>query len=354
MQTSNSTSTPIITKDDIRKIKHYIATAKALPVTLEAVEQQLKTKKTNIVGLEPYDVVDLYCKIINNANSWKDIEGSMKRVGGSLATFSEDLESFGQDIIDAIVTMPGYQNYIGTIETMSEEEINSLPPLEIGKTEKNRFGSIKEALEFIGRSIDDKKLSSQDIVARLKYFKAELHDEVQIGIGAKLKLASNEEINRQITQINQKIDEAQKRIDEKTRATSPTFFDHVMGFVNPLGSLHYKVVADLQKVHLSPLIREREQLTEQVKQKSILAGTLLELHSELDSLITYVEGAITSTSQLETLWISTSEYINASNNKVAGINDFLTLRSFVSSLKIILRNWKSIQNNANALITAFD
>lgn len=110
----------------------------------------------------------------------------------------------------------------------------------------------------------------------------------------------------------------------------------------------------MQKVQLSPLIREREQLTETIKQKNILAGTLLELHSELDSLITYVEGAITSTAQLETLWISTSEYINSSRNKVTGINDFLTLRSFVSSLKVILKNWKSIQNNANALVTAFD
>ncbi|MEB0223132.1 alpha-xenorhabdolysin family binary toxin subunit A [Pseudomonas sp. 10S4] len=354
MQMSNNTSTPIITKDDIRKIKHYIATAKALPTTIEEVEQQLRTKKTNIVGLEPYDVVSLYHKIINNANSWRDIESSMKRVGGSLSAFSEDLESFGQDIIDAIVTMPGYQNYTGTIKDMSEEEINSLPPLEIGKTEKNRFGSIKDSLTFIASSIDDKKLSSMDVLARLKYFKVELSEEVHMGIGSKLKLASNEEINRQITQLNQKIDETQKRIDEKTRETSPNFFDHVMGFINPLGSLHHRLVADMQKVQLSPLIREREQLTETIKQKNILAGTLLELHSELDSLITYVEGAITSTAQLETLWISTSEYINSSRNKVTGINDFLTLRSFVSSLKVILKNWKSIQNNANALVTAFD
>jgi hypothetical protein len=354
MQMSNNDSTPIITKDDIRRIKHYIATAKALPITLEEVEQQLKTKKTNIVGLEPFDIVSLNHKIINNANSWKDIESSMKRVGGSLSTFSDDLESFGQDIIDAIVTMPGYQNYIGTIDSMSEEEINSLPPLEIGKAEKNRFGSIKESFEFIGHSIDEKKLNSMDILARLKYFKTEINDEVHVGIGAKLKLASSDEINRQITQINQKIDETQKRIDERTRETSPTFFDHVMGFINPLNSVHYTLVAELQKTYLSPLIQEREQLTEQVKQKSILSGALLELHSELDSLITYVEGAITSTSQLETLWISTSEYINASKNKLTGINDFLTLRSFVSSLKVILKNWKSIQNNANTLITAFD
>ncbi|RON54619.1 alpha-xenorhabdolysin family binary toxin subunit A [Pseudomonas frederiksbergensis] len=354
MHLSSNTSTPIITKDDIRKIKHYIATAKALPVTLEEVEQQLKTKTTNIVGLEPFDVVSLYHKIINNANAWKDIEFSMKRVGGSLSTFSEDLESFGQDIIDAIVTMPGYQSYLGTIGNMTENEINSLPPLEIGKAEKNRFGSISESLAFIGRSIDDKKLSSVDILERLKYFKTELNNEVHIGIGAKLKLASTDEINRHITQINQKIDESQKRIDEKTRETSATFFDHVMGFVNPLGSRHYKLVADLQKVHLSPLIREREQLTEQIKQKSILSGTLLELHSELDSLMTYIEGAITSTAQLETLWGSTSDYINASKNKLSGIHDFLTLRSFVSSFKVILKNWKNIQNNANALITAFD
>lgn len=121
------------------------------------------------------------------------------------------------------MTMPGYQNYTGTIKDMSEEEINSLPPLEIGKTEKNRFGSIKDSLTFIASSIDDKKLSSMDVLARLKYFKVELSEEVHMGIGSKLKLASNEEINRQITQLNQKIDETQKRIDEKPEKHRLTF-----------------------------------------------------------------------------------------------------------------------------------
>ncbi|WPN57218.1 MULTISPECIES: alpha-xenorhabdolysin family binary toxin subunit A [unclassified Pseudomonas] len=354
MQTNSNPPTPIITKDDIQKIKRYVTTAKALPITLNEVEQQLNTQKTGIIGLEPFDVLSLYHKIINNANSWTDIESSMKRVSGSLATFSEDLESFGQDIIDAIVTMPGYQNYIGTLDNMSEEEISLLPPLEIGRTEKNRFGSIQESLKFIASSIDEKKLSSLDVLTRLKFFKDEMSNEVQPGIGSKLKLANSEDINRQITALNKVIDEAQKRIDEKMRETSPNFFDYIFSGYSPVGFLHSGNLELLQKTHVAPLLRQREQLTQQIKQKSILAGTLVELHGDLDSLLTYVQGAITSTAQLETLWISISEYINASRNKVAGINDFLTLRSFVSSLKIILKNWKTIQNNANTMIVAFD
>ncbi|MBA5978916.1 hypothetical protein HT737_01225, partial [Pseudomonas sp. MD195_PC81_125] len=89
---------PLITKDDIRKIKNYISAAKALPRNIEDVERQLKTKHTGITGLELTDIVQLNHTIINNANSWIDIEYSMKRVAGSLSTFSEDLESFGQEI----------------------------------------------------------------------------------------------------------------------------------------------------------------------------------------------------------------------------------------------------------------
>lgn len=354
-----SSSTPLVTKDDIRKIKNYISAAKALPRTIEDVEKQLKTNYTGIVGLEPFDIVTLNHTIINNANSWTDIEYSMKRVAGSLATFSEDLESFGQDIIDAIVTMPGYINYLGTLDTLTEEEINSLPPLEIGKAEKNRFGSIKESLVFIANSIDEKKLSSQDVTTRLKYFKTELNDKVSISLGEKLKLAGNEQINRQITELNDAIDKAQKDVEQKTRETEPNFFEHILGFIagsqNPLGISPYYIFLEIEQAkQLRPLITQRDLLAEQVKQKNILAGTLLEFQAGLDSMSLYVGGAIQSTSQLETLWISITDYISASQNKVMGMHDFLTLRSFVSSFKVVLKNWKTVQNNSNHLITAFD
>ena len=353
-------SNPLVTKDDIRKIKNYISAAKALPRNIEDVERQLKTRHTGIIGLEPIDIVQLNHMIINNANSWSDIEYSMKRVAGSLSTFSEDLENFGQEIIDAIVTMPGYINYLGTIDSLSEEEITRLPPLEIGKAEKNRFGSIQESLAFIERSIGEKKLSSVDVSERLKYFKIDLNDKVAVNIGEKLRLAGDAQLNRQLTELNVAIDRANKLIEEKTRETAPDFFDHILGFVaaykgGPLSSsVYYKTLELQQNTHLRPLIAQRDQLAEQIKQTNILAGTLMEFQSGLDSMSLYVEGAIQSTSQLETLWISVTDYINASQNKVMGMHEFLTLRSFVSSFKIVIKNWKTVQANANQLIHAFD
>ncbi|WP_460368241.1 alpha-xenorhabdolysin family binary toxin subunit A [Pseudomonas sp. Tul1A2] len=351
MQTS---STKSITKNDIKKIKDYIATAQSLPRSIADIEKQLQAKNTGIVGLEPFDIVELNHKVINNANSWGDIEYAMKRVGGSLAAFSEDLENFGQEIIDAITTMPGYLNYLGTISTLTEDEINSLPPLEIGKTEKNRFGSIQESLVFIADSIDEKKLNSQDVILRLQYFKAELNNIVAPGIGSKMKLANNNEINRQITDLNLAIDKAQARLDEKIREAEPNFFEHFLAFISPYPRGVYQTLELFEIKNIAPLREQRDQLVEQVKQKDILAGTLLQLHTDLDSLLIYVDGAIQSTSQLETVWVSISEYINSSKNKVMGMHDFLTLRSFVSSLRVVLKNWKTIQTNSNALIAAFN
>lgn len=346
---------PYITKNDIKKIKNYIFAAKELPQSTEDVEKQLKTDHTDIVGLELIDIVELYISITKNASLWADIEYSMKRVASSLATFSEDLESFGQNIIDAIETMPGYIDYLGTIDSLTEEEINSLPPLEIGKTERNRFGSIQESLAFIASSIEEKKLSSQDVNERLKYFKSDLNDKVAINIGEKLKLASDEQINRQLTALNADIDLAQQRIDEKTKETEPNFFEHILGFIaGEASSTYYLLLKIQQNTHLRPLITQRDLLTEQVKQKNILAGTLMEFQSGLNSMSIYVEGAIQSTSQLETLWISITDYINASQNKVMGMKDFLTLRGFVSSFKVVLKNWKIVQTNSNQLISAFD
>ncbi|PQP05659.1 hypothetical protein C5612_03210 [Pseudomonas frederiksbergensis] len=349
-----SASPPIVTKGDIQRIKEYITAAKSLPVSIDDVKILLKSEHTGIAGLEPYDIANTCAKIVTNANSWNDIELSMKRVAGSLQTFSEDLRYFGDDIIAAIETMPGYQNYIGTIEGLTDEEIAKLPELKIGQDEKNRFPSIKDSIQFIASSIEQKKTSSTDIQLRLKHFKTELTNVVAVLIGEKLKLAGDHELNAEITRLNAAIDEAQRLVDEKTREYEPNFFESFMSFIDPLGYKLLQIKAMLQDAHVAPLIRRRDELTEQVRKKSILTGTLLTLHTRLYSVDSYIIGAAESTAHLETLWITISEYIDSSKNKIDGIHVFLTLRSFVSSLKVVLSNWKNIESNAKALIKAFD
>jgi hypothetical protein len=350
----NAISPPIITKGDIIRIKEYISEAKKLPTNLDDVKTLLKSDNTGIAGLEPYDIATTCAKIVTNAHSWNDIELSMKKIAGSLRAFSEDLRYFGDDIIATIETMPGYQNYIGTIEGLTDEEIAKLPELKIGSDEKNRFPSIKDSIQFIASSIEQKKTSSTDIQRRLKNFKTELTDVVAVSIGEKLKLAGNHELNADITRLNTEIDEAQRLVDEKTREYEPDFFESFMSFIDPLGYKLLQIKAKLQDAHVAPLVRRRDELTEQVRKKNVLTGTLLALHDRLYSVDSYIIGATQSTALLETMWITISEYIDSSKNKVDGIHEFLTLRTFVSSLKVVLKNWKNIESNANALTKAFD
>ncbi|WP_027924485.1 alpha-xenorhabdolysin family binary toxin subunit A [Pseudomonas sp. URMO17WK12:I12] len=347
-------SPPIVTKGDITRIKKYISEAKKLPVDIDDIKKLLKSENTGIAGLEPYDIANTYAKIVTNANRWNDIELSMKRVGGSLQAFSEDLRHFGEDIITTIKTMPGYINYIGTIESMTDEEIAKLPELKIGRDETNRFPSIKESLHFIASSIEQKKTSSTDIQLRLKHFKTELTDVVAVLIGEKLKQAGNHELNAEITRLNAEIDEAQRLVDEKTRENEPNFFEYFMAFTDPLGSQYLKVKAMMRDARVAPLIRRRDELTEQVRKKNVLTGTLLILHNRLQSVDSYIIGATESTALLETLWITISEFIDSSKNKIDGIHEFLTLRTFVSSLDTVLNNWKKIESNAKTLTQAFD
>lgn len=350
----NATSPPIITKGDIVRIKEYISEAKKLPTNIDDVKALLKSENTGIAGLEPYDIANTCAKIVTNAHSWNDIELSMKKVAGSLKTFSEDLRYFGDDIIAAIETMPGYKNYIGTIEGLTDEEISKLPELKIGSDEKNRFPSIKDSIQFIASSIDQKKTNSTDIQLRLKDFKTELTDVVAVLIGEKLKLAGNHELNAEITRLNVEIDDAQRLVNEKTKEYEPNFFESFLSFIDPLGYKVLQLKANLQTAHVAPLVSRRDELTEQVRKKNVLTGTLLTLHARLYSVDSYIVGATQSTAVLETLWITISEYINSSKNKIDGIHEFLTLRAFVSSLKVVLSNWKNIESNAKALTQAFD
>ena len=354
LNSTRALSPPIITKSDITRIKEYISTTKTLPITIKEVQNLLKSESTGISGLEPFDIVSTFTKIISNANSWNDIELSMKKVGGSLTAFAEDLFFFGTDIIEAIETMPGYKNYLGRIDDMTEEEIAMLPLLQVGQDEKNRFATIKDSLQFIANSIEQKKTSSTDIQLRLGYFKTELSNEISVMIGEKLKLAGNHELNAEITRLNVEIDAAQQLVEEKTRENEPNFFDYLVAFTSPMGSYVLRAKALLQEAHVAPLIRQREALTEQLRKKHVLTGTLQTLHNRLYSVDTYISGAVASTALLETLWVTISEYIDSSKNKVDGIHEFLTLRAFVSSLRVVINNWKKVDANAKALITAFD
>lgn len=347
-------SPPIITKGDIRKIKDYVSTAKSLPVDIPQIQQLLKAENTGIAGLEPHDIASLHTIIRTHANAWSDVELSMKKVNASLLSFAEDLNSFGQGIIEAIETMPGYVDYLGTIKDLTEEEIQKLPPLELGSPEKNRFTSIKESFEFIARSIDERKVSSTEVQFLLENFRSDLTNQVSVGIGSTLNLAGNHDLNEQITRLNAQIDKAQQLIEEKTRETDFNFFDYIVLLTSPTGSVYFRVKTLLQNVHLAPLLRQRDELTAQVKLKHVLTGTLQELQNDLDSLSIYVSGATASTALLETLWVNTSDYIASSKNKIDRINEFLSLRSFVTALRVVLKNWNNIHHNAKALIAAFD
>ncbi|ANJ58323.1 hypothetical protein PS874_02146 [Pseudomonas fluorescens] len=346
-------SPPIITKSDITRIKEYVTTAHALPITLSEVQQFLKGEENGIAGLEPYEIASTFAKIVSNANSWNDIELSMKKVAGSLNAFHADLTSFGNDIIDAVVTMPGYKNYLGTLERLSEEEIALLPPLQVGQEEKNRFPTIKDSIQFIARSIEQKRMSSTDIELRLRIFKKELNNEISVMISKKLKLADPHEVSAEISQLNAEIDAAQQLVDKKTKAYESNIYDKIFSFHPTLFVIERtKEVAKI--IEVDPLIRRRNELTEQVRQKYILTGTLQTLHNRLSVIDTFINDAISSVALVETLWITISEYIDSSKNKVDGIHEFLTLRAFVTSLRAVLEDWQKVDANARALTRALD
>lgn len=81
---------------------------------------------------------------------------------------------------------------------------------------------------------------------------------------------------------------------------------------------------------------------------------MLAFETSLQDLKARVDGAASSVSNIESLWVLLEELVDASYDRIKNTNNALYLVSFVSRFQTLMSNWREIQVQAFDLLTAFN
>ena len=349
----------LVTNDDVRKIKRYVNAGLALPIEIDEIEQIHKYDQLNIAGLKSADMQNLYKSMRIHAETWSPLESNMKRVGSDLHVFADNFTSSGQSITNYLMTLPSYISGVGKIGSLSPEEIDNLPEIQLTGDEKQKIPALLELVDELKTVITEHSASTQTTKAQITEFKREISNSLKPALGLKIALCNSNNFNEEIKLLSDRLDILNQRINEKLAEIEEYseskwwgLFGGAVGFL--VTSTIYGAKAKKARNELDLLTTERREIETKIATSNKILASLRAFETSLQDLQIRIEDAAGSSSNLESLWELIQAYVDSSCKKLDGVTNAMYLVSFVSRLNTMIENWSAIKKQAGDLLTAFN
>jgi hypothetical protein len=346
MKSSEEYAIPIVTNDDIRVIESYVSTGKDLPLTAEGVKKAINNAGDTVVA----EVLKNY-KIINaHALSWEKTQKSMITVGSVLISFSKDIHEYGDEAVDLITNMDGYK--LRKIGDLTADELSAFPSISLDGGDQSKIATLEETIKYIKESINQKKQKSTVALADLDSFKKTLLDTIEPWIGKMIAISNPDALDREISDILRQLNKLKN--DVVQAQVKPSFMQEVLGvavYLSPLTAL-----LNDSKKDGGPgeeFIKRRDKVLDELRNNNELKGVLHTLYIGMGSLYDVVTPTINAVMQLHSHWENILALIDDSLNQFKNKANYAYLGLFVRKLNILLRDWRSIEDNSSAVNEAF-
>ncbi|WP_353742095.1 alpha-xenorhabdolysin family binary toxin subunit A [Pseudomonas fluorescens] len=349
----------LITNDDIRKIRRYVNSGLELPIEIEEIEQIHKYDQLNIAGLKSADMQALFKSMREHAKTWSPLESNMKKVGTDLHVFADNFTSSSQSIIDYLEGLPSCNSGIGKIGSLTPEEIENLPEIQLTGDEKQKIPALLALVDELKTVITEHSASTQTTKAQITEFKHEISNSLKPALGLKITLCNSHNFNVEIQLLNDRLDTLNQRINEKLAEIEEYseskwwgLFGGAVGFL--VTSTIYGAKAKKARNELDGLTSERREIETKIATISAAFASLRAFETNLLDLQIRVEDAAGSSSNLDILWGLIAGYVDSSSKRLDGITNAMFLVSFVARLKGMMSNWLNIKEQAGVLLAAFN
>ncbi len=349
----------LVTNDDVRKIKRYVNAGLALPIEIDEIEQIHMYDQLNIAGLKSADMQNLYKSMRIHAETWSPLESNMKRVGSDLHVFADNFTSSGQSITNYLMTLPSYISGVGKIGSLSPEEIDNLPEIQLTGDEKQKIPALLELVDELKTVITEHSASTQTTKAQITEFKREISNSLKPALGLKIALCNSNNFNEEIKLLSDRLDILNQRINEKLAEIEEYseskwwgLFGGAVGFL--VTSTIYGAKAKKARNELDLLTTERREIETKIATSNKILASLRAFETSLQDLQIRIEDAAGSSSNLESLWELIQAYVDSSCKKLDGVTNAMYLVSFVTRLTTMMDNWSAIKKQAGDLLTAFN
>lgn len=346
------------TTQDIRTIRRFVDYANTLPSNLAQIEHLLGYKTSHIPGLAPTDIKKLYTAIKTSVEYWPALENKMKEVGTGLIVTSDNLEEYGQNIINFVNNIEGYEAAQLTLGDVSNKELSSLTDIALPPEGAAKIKTLLSLVADIVGVIEEQHTKTLKMKELFTDLKGEFR-QLEYDTGVKLKLCAPSQPDGSLDDIAENIQSINTLIEEEMR-TYDKFIDYkwIGAWWGPLGlAISWSIYgndADASRDKLERLNAEKLILLDNQQVTSLLMASMVRLQSDLQTLQLRLADATASTAHLESLWSIILEYIEQSKNQLSKSSSATLLHSFVTRLNIMIRNWKLIKPDAQKLLSALD
>jgi hypothetical protein len=347
----------LITNEDVRRIRRYVKAGLELPTDLEEVRQLLNNQNSNIKGLEAEDIQVLYQGINAHARSWAPIESDMKEVGSDLNVFAGNLITTGQEMIQFITSLESYQQR--KVGDLTPDEIDRLPPVDMLPDDREKIPALLSLVDELKGYVKEHSDSTQRVKSSIATFKDMLKNDIAPSVNLKIQLIASGNTNEVLALLNSEIALLNERIQQKIKEYEEYSKFKWLGFWwGPIGGgISYSIwgpKAAQANRDKEALMAQKRQLEIQVEQINRLSAALFKLETDMQDLQIRMEGAASSVSNLESLWVLLDELVDSSYRRFEGITNAMYLVSFVSRFKTVIANWEDIKKQSWDLLTAFN
>lgn len=294
-----------------------------------------------------------------HAETWSPLESNMKRVGSDLHVFADNFTSSGQSITNYLMTLPSYISGVGKIGSLSPEEIDNLPEIQLTGDEKQKIPALLELVDELKTVITEHSASTQTTKAQITEFKREISNSLKPALGLKIALCNSNNFNEEIKLLSNRLDILNQRINEKLAEIEEYseskwwgLFGGAVGFL--VTSTIYGAKAKKARNELDLLTTERREIETKIATSNKILASLRAFETSLQDLQIRIEDAAGSSSNLESLWELIQAYVDSSCKKLDGVTNAMYLVSFVTRLTTMMDNWSAIKKQAGDLLTAFN
>jgi len=347
----------ILTTEDARQIRSYVRTGLELPTDLEQVRQLLGNYSSDIKGLAPQDIRDLYAMINAHCQTWAPLESDIRKVGSDLYAFSDALLETARTLVEFVTGLESYQSL--KVSDLSPEQIDALPPVALAPGDTLKIHILAGFFDELNTLLEEHRVSTTRVKAGVGEFRKTLRGSIAPDVSLKVRLSNSADTSREVARLNGELASLTQRIDQKTAEYGAYVKYALIGvWWGPIGAAItgsiYGIKAENVRKEKNELIESKRRVEQQLMKLNTLLGGLRTLETNLEDLEGRIDGATVGIAGLESIWVLLEELVKSSHKRVADLNNATYLAILVLRFNIVISNWLDIKKQSFDLLTAFD
>lgn len=349
----------LIRRGDIANTRQYVRYAQALPTRLQAVRQRLNYDAIGVPELEPESIMKMHVSIVTHANTWSALEAGSKELARQLEKFSSEFLVFGNALLDLIKEVELGRRLTGTLEDLTEQELQRLSQMLLNATEKTVVANLKKYLLMLQERTQKfiKEVSHVEKLASV--FEGTLTDHLVPTLQVKL---SAYKYSGKLGERDEWVDQIEE-LDDQIALLSATYKKLVglafSGMVaGPLGLIITGGVfgdkAEKCRKQKNKLIEQRRIIREKVREVDRISDLLDGLQQQFVDLQGRMFSAQVGAKQLSQVWAYIARYLDEASDELDQVDNMAELHLFALNLSLVINPWRSIKNYSVQISSAFN